>query len=84
MYINICLVVRAPGECVDSAHPDPPNAVSVFCLDVTAGKRALLRNSAGALTLSAAVVYGGEWFKRRMMTRTEGWRGKGDSGPPRP
>lgn len=84
IYTYVCLFVRARGGCADSPYPGSSNAVSVFCFAVTAGKRALLRNSAGALTLSAAVVYGGEWFKRRMMARTEGWSGKGDCGPPRP
>lgn len=46
-----------------------------------AGKRAFFRNGAAALTVSAGVVYGVDWFKRRMIKKSQGWRE--DSGAPR-
>eukprot|EP00904_Undaria_pinnatifida_P004515 jgi/Undpi1/14064/HiC_scaffold_9.g03715.m1 len=74
-------------KCGEMKRQHPEIIVGGFTLAVAlpsalAGKRALFRNSVGALTLSATVVYGGEWFKRRMLARSEERRP--DSGPPRP
>lgn len=53
---------------------------TAFCL--AAGKRAFFRNGAAALTVSAGVVYGVDWFKRRMIKQSQ--ERKRGSGAPRP